>query len=86
MFLHNNQDIEKPRVLMKNYKNICFFDWLLGLKKEIVCNCNGLKKLGRSVEKILGIIFLGQKCVLCMFYVDWELGGRKKLWGMDIFE
>ena len=20
----------------------------------------------------------GQKCVLCMFYVDWELGGRKK--------
>ena len=21
-----------------------------------------------------------------MFYVDWELGGQKKLWGRDIFE
>ena len=22
-------------------------------------------------------------CVLCMFYVDWEFGGRKKLLGRD---
>ena len=25
-------------------------------------------------------------CVLCMFYVDWELGGQKKLEGRDFFE
>ena len=25
-------------------------------------------------------------CVLCMFYVDWELGMRKKLEGRDFFE
>ena len=25
-------------------------------------------------------------CVLCMFYVDWELGGQKKLKGRDFFE
>ena len=24
-------------------------------------------------------------CVLCMFYIDWELGGRKKLKGRDLF-
>ena len=25
-------------------------------------------------------------CVFCMFYGDWELGGRKKLSGRDFFE
>ena len=25
--------------------------------------------------------FLGQKCVLCMFYVDWIWEGGKKNWG-----
>ena len=31
--------------------------------------------------------FFGQKIsVLCMFYVDWELGGQKKLLGRDFFE
>ena len=25
-------------------------------------------------------------CVLCMFFVDLELGGRKKLQGRDFFE
>ena len=24
-------------------------------------------------------------CVLCTFYVDWELGGWKKLWVKDFF-
>ena len=24
-------------------------------------------------------------CVLCMFYIDWELGGRKKNYGRDFF-
>ena len=25
-------------------------------------------------------------CVLCMFYIDLELGGRKKIKGRDFFE
>ena len=25
------------------------------------------------------LFFWSKMCVLCMFYVDWELGGRKKL-------
>ena len=35
------------------------------------------KRVARSVS----IYFFVQKCVLCIIYVDWELGGRKKLWG-----
>ena len=35
-------------------------------------------RVGRSV--IFFSLFFGSKmCVLCMFYVDWELGGWKKL-------
>ena len=25
-------------------------------------------------------------CDLCMFYIDWELGGQKKIKGKDLFE
>ena len=32
------------------------------------------------------IIFWSKMCVLCMFYVDWELGGPKKLKGRAFFE
>ena len=31
----------------------------------------------------LHYFFWSKMCVLCMFYVDWELGGRKKLQGKD---
>ena len=28
----------------------------------------------------------GQKCVFyALFYIDWESGGGKKLWGRDFF-
>ena len=30
--------------------------------------------------------FFGQKCVLDMFYADWELGGQKKPRGRDFLE
>ena len=50
---------------------------------------NGPKKnrVGRSVKTfIFGQFFWSFKmCVLCMFYVDWELGGQKKLQGRDFF-
>ena len=36
-------------------------------------SCNGPKKRGIKV----GHLFLSKMCVLCMFYADWELGGRK---------
>ena len=36
--------------------------------------CRSVKKFGGG-----GVIFLSKMCVLCMFYVNWELGGRKKL-------
>ena len=54
----------------------------LGIEKNIqVVSCNGLKKnrVGRSVKKNIFALFFCQKCVSCMFYVDWGLGGRKNI-------
>ena len=44
-----------------------------------VISCNGLKKdrVGRSVKKN-SLFFWSKMCVLCIFYIDWELGGQKK--------
>ena len=39
-----------------------------------------------SVKKNLALFFWSKMCVLCMFYVDWELGGWKKLQGREFFE
>ena len=46
-------------------------------------SCNSLEKnrVGRLVKKKIW----SKMCVLCMFYVDWELGGWKKLKGRDFF-
>ena len=51
-------------------------------KKKMFVSCNSPKKnrVGRSVKKNWGGLFFWSKmCVLCMFYVDWELGVQKKL-------
>ena len=63
-------------------------------KKKLFVSCNGPKKnrVGRSVKNLfLHWFFLSKMCVLsgmfmyknslvvCMFYIDWELGRRKKL-------
>ena len=52
------------------------------LKKYILfVSCNGLKKIrvGRSVKLSFFALFICRKmCVLCIFYVDWELGGQRK--------
>ena len=46
-------------------------------KKKLFVSCNGPKnRVGRSVKHFFLHNFFDQKCVLCMFYVDWELGGR----------
>ena len=53
----------------------------IGQEKNILfVSCNSLKKnrVTRSVKKIK-IIFWSKMCVLCMFYVDYDLGGRKQL-------
>ena len=43
-------------------------------------------RVGRSVKKkLFSLFFWSKMCVLCMFFVDWELGGRKKLSGRDFF-
>ena len=57
-------------------------------KKILFVSCNGLEKngAGRSVKKFFLHYLFGQKCVLCMFYIDWELGGWKKLKGRNFFE
>ena len=50
-------------------------------KKILFVSCNDLKekRVDRSVKKNFLHYFFGQKmCVLHMFYVDLELGGRKK--------
>ena len=41
-------------------------------------------RVGRSVKKKFGLFLLAKMCVLCMFYVDWELGGQKKTIGVRI--
>ena len=52
----------------------------LGLKKKLLFSHNGPKKTGQVGRYIFFSIFLWSKmCVLCMFYFDWESGGRKKL-------
>ena len=38
-------------------------------------------RVGRSVKNYFFHYCFGH--VLCMFYVDWEFGGRKKLKGRD---
>ena len=43
-------------------------------KKILFVSCNGLLHY-----------FLGSN-VLCMFHVDWEVGGQKKPQGKDFFE
>ena len=49
----------------------------LGLAKKYLFPVTIRKKEGRQVGKIIGLLIV-QKCVLCMFYVDWELEGQKK--------
>ena len=50
-------------------------------KKKLFVSCNGPEKnrVGRLVKKKIAYFFWSKMCVLCMFYVDWELGGWKKL-------
>ena len=47
-------------------------------KKILFVSCNGRKiiRVGRSVKIFFLHNLFGQKCVLCIFYVDWELGGQ----------
>ena len=49
-------------------------------KKKLFVSCNGPTKnrVGRSAKTFFfAFLFWSKMCVLCMFYVDWELGGRK---------
>ena len=46
-----------------------------------VCKKNWV---GRLLKKN-ALFFWSKMCVLCMFYVGWELGGWKKLLGKDFF-
>ena len=48
-------------------------------------SCNGPKKnrVGRLVKTFFLHYIFCQKFVLCMFYIDWEVRGRKKLKGRD---
>ena len=51
-------------------------------KKMLFVSCNGWEKnkVGRLVKKMfLHNFFWSKMCVSCMFYVDWEFGGQKKL-------
>ena len=53
----------------------------LGPRKKMFVSCNSLKKnrVGRSVNNF----FWSKISVLCMFYVDLELGQRQKLKGRN---
>ena len=33
-------------------------------------------RVGRSAKSFFALFFWSKMCVLCMFYVDWELDGR----------
>ena len=55
-------------------------------KKKVVCFLKRSEK-NRSVgKKDFFFFFWSKMCVLCMFHVDWELGGWKKLYGRDFAE
>ena len=61
----------------------------LGQEKNLFVSRNGLKtnRVGRSLNLFFFALFFWSKLwVLCMFYVDWEFGGQKKLEGRDFFE
>ena len=57
----------------------------LGLEFVLFVSCNGPKKnrVCRSKKKIH--YFFVQKCVLCMFFFDWESAGLKKTLGLRDF-
>ena len=61
-----------PQIVFKPHK---------AKKKILFVSCNGPKKnrVGRSVKKLFALFFWSKMCVLCMFYVNLELGGWKKL-------
>ena len=62
----------------------------LGQEKKVVCFLYltvRKNRVGRSVKSSFFALFLWSKmCVLCMFYMDWELGGWKNFRGRDFFE
>ena len=58
----------------------------LAKKKILFVSCNGPKKYSVGKWVIFALFFWAKMCVLCMFYVDWELGGLKQLKGRDFFE
>ena len=39
----------------------------------------GLPQKNLNFEPFMDYFFWSKMCVLCMFYVDWELGGQNKL-------
>ena len=45
---------------------------------RVMVQKNRVGRLGKKID-----YFFTKMCVLCMFYVDWELKGWKKLWGRD---
>ena len=60
----------------KAKKKYCLFPVSNGLKEN---------RVGRSVNKCFCINFWSKMCVLCTFYVNWQLGGREKFKGRDFF-
>ena len=60
----------------------------LGLEKKLLVSCNGAKKRydWKIKTLLLEYFFLPKKNVSCMFYVDWELKGWKKLSDRDFSE
>ena len=55
---------------------------MLGQEKILFVSCNGPKinRVGRLAKLFFLLYFVWSKmCVLCMFYVDLELDGWKKL-------
>ena len=75
--------LQYTRTSIKFYS---FYIIIIRPRKKLLVSCNGLikERVGGSVN-LKKYIFL-ICCDLCMFYVDWELGGQKKLWGRDFFE
>ena len=53
--------------------------WHRPRKKILFVFCNGPKKnrVDMLVKNYFGLFFCSKICVLCMFYVDWELEGQK---------
>ena len=65
-----------PEAIIRRDRLLSHVDLLYMRPKKRNCLFPVKNRVGRSVKKKFVLFFWSKMCVLCMFFVDWELGGR----------